>query len=53
MIMTIEIVELEVSVDHIHMVVRIEPKIAPSYVMQVVKSIFAGEFFRMHPGIKR
>jgi putative transposase len=49
----IEIVELEVPVDHIHMVVRAEPKIAPSYVMQVIKNISAREFFRMHPEIKR
>ncbi|MBL4882792.1 MAG: IS200/IS605 family transposase [Oleispira sp.] len=35
------------------MVVRTEPKIAPSYVMQVIKSISAREFFRMHPEIKR
>ena len=49
----IEIVELEVPVDNIHMVVRTEPKIAPSYVMQVIKNISAREFFRMHPEIKR
>jgi len=29
----IEIIELEIPVDHIHMVVRTEPKMAPSYVM--------------------
>jgi putative transposase len=49
----IEIVELEVPVDHIHMVLRTEPKVAPSYVMQVVKNISAREFFKLHPGIKR
>ena len=49
----IEIVELEVPVDHIHMVVRTEPKIAPSNVMQIIKSISAREFFRLHPTIKR
>ncbi len=27
----IEIVELEIPVDHIHMVVRAEPKVSPSY----------------------
>ena len=48
----IEIVELEIPVDHIHMVVRTDPKIAPSYVMQVIKSISAREFFRLHPEIK-
>ena len=49
----IEIVELEVPIDHIHMVVRTEPKVSPSYVMQVVKSISAREFFRLHPEIKK
>jgi len=49
----IAIVELEVPVDHIHMVVRGEPKMAPADVMQVIKSISAREFFKLHPEIKR
>ena len=49
----IEIIELEVPVDHIHMVVRTEPKIAPSYIMQVIKSISAREFFNAYPEIKQ
>jgi len=49
----IELVELEVLKDHIHMVVRAEPKTAPCDVMQVIKSISAREFFRMYPEIKR
>ncbi len=49
----IEIVELEIPVDHIHMVVRTEPKVAPSYVMQIIKSISAREFFKLHPVIKK
>jgi len=49
----IDIVELEVPLDHIHMVVRGEPKTSPSDVMQIVKSISAREFFRLHPEIKR
>lgn len=49
----IEIVELEIPIDHIHMVVRTEPKVAPSDVMQVIKSISAREFFRLHPVIKK
>ena len=35
------------------MVVRTEPKLSPSDVMQVVKSISAREFFRVYPAIKR
>ena len=49
----IEIMELEIPVDHIHMVVRTDPKISPAYVMQVIKSISAREFFRIGPEIKR
>ena len=49
----IDIVELEVPMDHIHMVVRSEPKNSPSDVMQIIKSISAREFFRIHPEIKR
>ncbi len=49
----IEIVELEVPTDHIHMVVRTEPKASPSDVIQVIKSISAREFFRLYPEIKK
>jgi len=49
----IEIVELEVPVDHIHMVVRALPRIAPSDIMQIIKSISAREFFKTYPSIKK
>ncbi len=49
----IEIVELEIPVDHVHMVIRSEPKVAPSDIMQIIKSISAREFFRSYPEIKR
>ena len=49
----IEIVELEVPTDHIHMVVRSEPKVSPSDIMQIIKSISARQFFRLHPEIKK
>ena len=42
----IEIVELEIPVDHIHMVVKCAPKVSPSYIMQVIKSISARNFFK-------
>lgn len=48
----IDVVELEVPVDHIHMVIRSIPKLAPSAIMQIIKSISAREFFRRHPQIK-
>ena len=49
----IDIVELEIPEDHIHMVVRSEPKISPSQIMQVVKSVSAREFFKIFPDIKK
>ena len=49
----IDIVELEIPEDHIHMVVRGVPKMSPSDVMQIVKSISAREFFRRYPEIKK
>jgi len=48
----IEIVELEVLDDHVHIVVRGESEISPSEVMSVAKSISAREFFRKYPKIK-
>ena len=49
----IDIVELEVPIDHIHMVVRSEPKTSPSKVIQVIKSISAREFFKLRPEIRK
>ncbi len=49
----IEIVELEIPADHIHMVVRSEPKVSPSDIMQIIKSISARHFFQIHPEIKK
>jgi putative transposase len=49
----IDIVELEIPNDHIHMVIRGIPKQSPSDVMQIVKRITAREFFRIYPEIKK
>jgi putative transposase len=49
----IEIVELEIFEDHIHMVVRSKPKLSPSRIMQTIKSISARNFFALHPEIKK
>ena len=49
----IEIVELEIPKDHVHMIVKSEPKICPSEIMQVIKSISARNFFKLHPEIKK
>jgi putative transposase len=45
--------ELEIPEEHLHMVIKGEPKIAPSYVMQIIKSISAREFFKLYPEIKK
>ena len=49
----IEIVELEVPPDHIHMIVTSEPKQCPSNIMQIIKSISARSFFMLYPEIKK
>lgn len=49
----IDIVELEIPGDHIHMVIRSEPKLSPSKIMQVIKSISAREFFRLFTNINK
>jgi len=49
----IDIVELEIPEGHIHMVVRGVPKMCPSDVMQIIKSISAREFFRRYTDIKK
>ncbi len=48
-----DIVELEIPEDHIHLVIRSEPKLSPSKIMQVIKSISAREFFRLFPDMKK
>ena len=48
-----DIVELEIPVDHVHMVIRSEPKVSPSEIMQIIKSISARQFFKLHPEIKK
>ena len=49
----VEVVDLEIPKDHIHLVVRGEPSRAPSEIMRVIKSISTREFFHRFPEIKR
>lgn len=49
----IDIVELEIPEDHIHMIIKGISKQSPSDVMQIIKSITAREFFRIYPNIKK
>ncbi len=39
--------------DHIHMVIKSEPKRCPSQTMQVIKIISARDFFKRYPSIKK
>lgn len=48
-----EVSELEVVEDHIHMMLKAGPKESPSHIMQVIKSISAREFFKKYPEIKK
>jgi len=48
-----EVTEIEVVDDHIHMMLMAEPRENPSEIMRVIKSISAREFFRMYPQIKK
>ena len=47
-----EVEEIEVPEDHIHMMIRAEPKESPASIMQKIKSISAREFFKKHPKIR-
>ena len=47
-----EIEEIEIPDDHIHLLVKAEPKMSPSWIMQVIKGISAREFFKIYPEIK-
>ena len=48
-----EVSEIEIMEDHIHMMLKAEPRESPAHIMQVLKSISAREFFRAYPEIKR
>ena len=48
-----EVAEIEVVEDHIHMMLMAEPRESPASIMQVIKSISAREFFRIYPQIKK
>ena len=44
--------EIEVPEDHVHMVIKAEPKMSPSEIMRTIKSISAREFFKKYPEVK-
>ena len=44
--------EIEVPEDHVHMVIKAEPRMSPSEIMRTIKSITAREFFKKYPEVK-
>ncbi len=48
-----EVEELEVSMDHVHIMLSIPPSRAIGYAIRVIKSISARELFREFPELKR
>lgn len=48
-----EVEEIEIPKDHIHMLLTAEPKQSPSAIMQIIKSVSARAFFHTYPDIKK
>ena len=49
----IEILEMNIQSDHVHMVVSIEPKMSVSVVMGILKGKTAIKIFKSFPGLKK
>jgi putative transposase len=49
----IEIEEMEVAIDHVHLLVSFPPKLSIGDVVRIIKSISARELFRAFPRIKK
>ena len=50
-----EIIFLEIGTDkdHVHFLVQSVPKLAPSEIIRIIKSITAKEIFKRHPEVKK
>jgi len=48
----IEFVEIGTDVDHVHFLIQGIPRMSPSEIVRVVKSITGREIFRLHPEVK-
>lgn len=48
-----EVTEIEIPPDHIHMMLKAFPRHSPSEIMKTIKSISAIQFFKQFPDIKR
>ena len=49
----IEILEMNIQLDHVHMVVSIEPKLSVSQAMGILKGKVAIKIFKSFPGLKQ
>ena len=48
----IEFLEIGTDADHVHFLIQGIPRMSPSEIVRVVKSISAREIFRLHPEVK-
>ncbi len=48
----IEFIEIGTDADHVHFLVQGIPRMSPSEIVRVVKSITGREIFRLHPEVK-
>lgn len=48
-----EVTEIEIPPDHIHMTLKALPRHSPSDIMGTIKSISAREFFALYPDIQQ
>ena len=48
----IEFIEIGTDADHVHFLLQGIPRMSPSTIVNVVKSITAREIFRLHPEVK-
>jgi putative transposase len=48
----IEFIEIGCDNDHVHFLIQGIPKMSPSEIVRIIKSITAREIFRLHPEVK-
>ena len=48
----IEFIEIGTDADHVHFLIQSIPRMSPSEIVKVVKSITGREIFRLHPEVK-
>ncbi|MFA6018477.1 MAG: IS200/IS605 family transposase [Patescibacteria group bacterium] len=50
---SIEFEQVGIDMNHVHYLISAAPKLAPSNIIQIVKSITARELFKKHPDLKK